>query len=102
MLFLCVIDASVFYGRALALQRLSAAFCIEWTSLSRWSSVTTWFQTAMSDSISSRLLVGCLFDISKATLCQRFSIGFRSGDWAGQSSVLKFFWDIHLVTSLER
>src|SRR6218665_1324188 len=77
---LCVTDASVFYGPALALQHLSAAFCIEWTSLTRWSWVTTRFQAAMSDSISSRLLVGCLFDISKATLCQRFSIGFRSED----------------------
>src|SRR6218665_551850 len=79
--FLCVTDASVFYGPALALKHLSAAFCMEWTSLTRWSWVTIRFQAAMSDSISSRLLVGRLFNISKATLCLRFSIGFRFGDW---------------------
>jgi len=50
-------------------------FGIEWTSLTRWSWGTTRFKRVMSDSISSRLLVGCLFDISQATLCQRFSIG---------------------------
>src|SRR6218665_1526524 len=41
---LCVTDVSVFFGPALALQHLSAAFCIEWTSLTRWSWVTTRFQ----------------------------------------------------------
>ena len=41
----------------------------------------------MSDLIS-RLAVGCLLDISKATLFQRFSIGFRSGDLAGRNVVL--------------
>src|SRR6218665_3653394 len=82
-----------FMGEPLLFSTCLQRFGIEWTSFTRWSWVTTRFQAAMSDSISSRLLVGCLFDISKATLCQRFSIGFRSGDWAGHSSVLMLFWD---------
>ena len=75
---------------------------IEWTSFMRWSWVTTRCRAAMSDSVSSHLVVGCLFDISKATFCQRFSIGFKSGDWAGQSRVLMLFWSFHLVTSFAR
>src|SRR6218665_884407 len=91
-----------FMGQPLLFSTCLQRFGIEWTSFTRWSWVAIRFQAVISDSISSRLLVGCLFDISKATLCQRFSIGFRSGDWAGQSSVLKFFLDFHLVTSLAR
>src|SRR6218665_1073729 len=88
-----------FMGQPLLFSTCLQRFGIEWPSLKRWSWVTTRFQAAMSDSISSRLLVGGLFDVSRATLRQKFSIGFRSEDWAGQSSVLVLLWDFHLANS---
>jgi len=91
-----------FMGQPLLFSTCLLRFGIEWTSITKWSWVTTRFQAAMNDSISSHLLVGYLFDISKAVLCQKFLIWFRSGYWAGQSSVLMLFWDFHLVTSFAR
>ena len=101
--FKCVV-AQYLMGQPLDLITCRQRFGIEWTSLTRWSWVTTRFQEAMSDSISSRLLVGCLLDISEATLCQRFSIsiGLRSGDWAGQPSVVMLFRRFHSVTFFAR
>src|SRR6218665_1857622 len=55
-------------------------------SLTRWWWVTPLFQAAESDSINLRLIVGCLLTISKVILCQRFSIGFLSCDWASEVS----------------
>ena len=56
-------------------------------SLMRCLWVTPHFQA-----IISNLIVGCLLTISKVTLCQRFSTGFRSSDWVGKVSILVLFW----------
>src|SRR6218665_1278572 len=50
-----------------------------------------------------RLIVSCFLTISKVTLLQRISIGFRSSyDSAIKISVLMLFWHFQLATSLAR
>ena len=65
-----------------------------------FGSIPPWFR--LMASISSLALVGC----SSATLsfirCQKFLIGFRSGLFPGQSSVLNFCFLRNSVTILER
>ena len=65
--------------------------CIEYTILTRWSWVKTFCLVAMSYSLSSQLLVGFLFDIFKAILCQEFSIGFQYGDWTSEQTSPTFW-----------
>lgn len=57
-----------------------------------------WFQAAINDSMSSLFDLGCFLEISKDILYQRFSIGLRSGDCAGQSNVFILLSLIQLVT----
>jgi hypothetical protein len=50
-------------------------------------------EAAMSDSVSSRLLVGCLLLASNAILSQIFSFGLRFEDLTAQSSVVMSIGD---------
>lgn len=70
-----MMDLWVIYGSALASHQLIfsvlAVRGLAWGGF--W--VLTQFQEVVSDSISSRLVVGCILDISRDTLCHALSVG---------------------------
>ena len=97
----CDISFSFFVGKPLfwitALHRLGM-LC---TRLRSSSGVTMWCQAWIIFSISS-LLLGLFLAMITLILCHKFSIGLRSGDWAGQF-IWATLWDcIHLFTNFAR
>ena len=72
------------------------------TRLQSSSGVTICCQAWIIFSISSLLLDGLFLAMISLILCHKFSIGFRSGDWAGQF-IWATRWDcIHLFTNFAR
>lgn len=95
------LDRSVFLGQPL----LSIAYLQHRVMGSltsddvHWSQLISRFQATMNDSINLRLIVGCLLTyLQRYTLCQRFSIRFRSTlrqtRLCSVLNILVLFWPI--------